>query len=195
MLSKLAWLCLISTPHFLFLKKIEGVFAVLQTCKITGVHNSHSRVVNQRQESAAVLPFELWSRLDPDLKTTFSTCSSTGDKGKELEVAPQKRISNNCHLSRFHDLSIQKNQPVCTIWFFLFSHLWEPYQKNCTWLCKSGYFCCTHTVSLTFHRALLMLMCSSEGRSCPQSVGFTPSIPRSAMHAKSDIPYLCCSIK
>lgn len=106
MLNKLAWLYLISTPHFLFLNNIGGAFAVLRTCKVIGVHNSHSRVVNQRQESAAVLPFELSSWLDPGLDTTFSTCNSSGDKGKEFEEAAQKRISKD-YLSVLN-LSIQK---------------------------------------------------------------------------------------
>lgn len=73
-------------------------FAVLQTCKVTGVRNSHSRVINQRQGSAAVLPFELSSWLDPGLGTTFSIYNSSGDAAKEFEVVAQKRTSNKYNL-------------------------------------------------------------------------------------------------
>lgn len=95
---------------------------MLQSCEVTGVHNSHSRVVNQRQESAAVLPFELSSWLDPGLDTTFSTCNSSGDRGKEFEVPSQKRVSNNCYLSRLHDLSIQKIY-LCVQFDFSYFHI------------------------------------------------------------------------
>lgn len=66
-------------------------------------------MVNQRQESAAVLPFGLSSWLDPGLDTTFSKCTFSGDTDKDFEVAAGKRVSKSYHLSRVHDLSIQKS--------------------------------------------------------------------------------------
>lgn len=99
-------------------------------------------------------PFNSSAWPDLGLGAAFSRRTSSGETGKDFEIAAGKRIPQNYHLPRV-PLFLSRKSYLGIFWrlLFFFLHLSGHYHNHCLSEQKSEYFCSICIISLALPRA------------------------------------------